>query len=189
MERLSERVDRHYEARWGEPVRRAVFSDASRAVHVYKWSESQTGEGVTIYATSGLSDLSLSPAEPTHRVELFVGLRPEDDRIARPLARLALQNDPENPCLLHGHSLTLQEPFWPGCAFSAWLFLNPREPIVTDLALGGGEHVHFLQAVPVFDSELAYRSENSLDQLLALWMSNTIPFWSLERDAPPASPA
>ena len=169
---------------WGEPERAAKFNRGAREVRVLKWAAAQTGLGVTLYTTVGVSDEPIGPEDTTHRVELLLGLKPEDDRIARPLGVLGLSSDPSNPHLLHGHSVRNEDPFWPGCPFSAFLLAYPTEPLVPDLSING-THIRFLSVIPVFPSEIAYKAAHSAEELLALWETVTLPFWSLERSPMP----
>jgi hypothetical protein len=180
MDLISAQVLQQYRSLWGEPDRAATFTRANREVRVFKWTPEQTGEGVTLYTTVGISDQPIGPDAPSHRAEVILGLLPEDDRIARPLGILALSSTPDDPYLFHGHTVSMPTPFWPGCPFSAFLFLNPLEAIGPPIN-HDGIHVHFLQAIPVFPSEIAYKTAHTPEALMALWESVTLPFWSLRR--------
>jgi len=186
MNIVSAHVLKHYQSLWGDPDRAAQFTRDDREVRVFKWTPEQTGEGVTLYTTVGISDQPIGPAAPSHRVEVILGLLPEDDRIVRPLGVLALSSTPDDPYLFHGHTVSMPTPFWPGCPFSAFLFLNPLDSIVPPLQ-HNGVHVHFLQAIPVYPSEVAYKAAHSPEALMALWESVTLPFWSLRRRPMPGS--
>src|SRR5215475_15686697 len=97
-------IREHYLSRWGQPSREAEFRRDDQTVEVYKWDLEHAPEGVVLYATIGGCDRPVGPLESEHRVELFTGLLPEEDNIARYLAMLLQSSEPENPHLLDGHS-------------------------------------------------------------------------------------
>lgn len=182
MTTTSEHVFRHLAALWGGPSRTAEFSRGDKRVRVLKWSEQQTGEDVAIYATVGISDQPLGPSNEAHRAELFLGFRPEEDRIAQPLASLAFSSSPENPYFLHGHTVTFQEPLWDGTEMSAVLLMYPREAVIADLRVHD-QHVRFVQVIPLFMSELEFKKATSAEALVEYWAQRKQPFWNPRRSA------
>src|SRR5438094_706882 len=149
----SESVGQHYVELCGPPTRAAEFRRAGRVIGVWKWSESANPEGVTLYATVGASQYPMSGLPSNHRVEFFIGLKPEHDEIASPLAALALYPQEEHVSVGHGHTVPVGKPLWPGSRMSTFLILQPVTAIVPPIQLPSRAHVEFLQAVPVFQSE------------------------------------
>jgi hypothetical protein len=83
-------VGDHYIELWGEPSREAEFEILGHEIEVYKWDADANPEEVVMYATVGAS-ASPTPGSPSHRNEFYVGLLPEHDAMAAPLA---MQNVP-----------------------------------------------------------------------------------------------
>jgi hypothetical protein len=146
-------------------------------VEVYKWDPEATPEGVALYATIGASELPLVGHDPAHRAEFFVGLLPAKDDIARPLAMLASHSAHEKTALDHGHTVIFLEPFWAGTSLRTFLVMRPVSEILPTLGLPGGVHVEFLQAIPLFQSELAFKKANGAEALLRRWEESGVPFW------------
>jgi len=66
-----------------------------------------------------------------------------------------------------------------------FLVLRPVGDIIAPLELLDGVHVDFLQAIPIFESELAYKAEHGAEALLALWEAKQVPFWDSGRSPVP----
>lgn len=181
---IREVVREHYVSRWGQPLREAEFRRDDQTIEVYKWNLEHAPEGVVLYATIGGCDRPVGPLESEHRVELFTGLLPEEDNVARYLSMLLTSSEPANPHLLDGHTINYQEPIWEGTEVSGFLILEPLTAIIPQLQ-GDGFHVHFLQVIPMFPTELAFKAKYGVDRLLALWERNKAPYWSMRRRAVP----
>jgi hypothetical protein len=173
-----------YIARWGEPSRNARFQVDGLDVEIFKWSADVNREGVNLYVTVGASARPLAGRDPGHRVEFFTGLLPARDEVASPLAALALYPG-EGVALGHGHTVPAGGPLWPGTDMRWFLVLRPVGDIIAPLELPDGVHVDFLQAIPIFESELAYKAEHGAEALLRRWEEDRVPFWDPGR--PPAS--
>ncbi len=175
-----------YVARWGMPSRNARFEVDGMAVEVFKWNAEVNPEGVNLYATIGASAWPMAGRDPNHRVEFFVGLLPAKDEIASPLAALALY--PARDCVAvdHGHTVPAEGPLWAGTNMRWFLVLRPLGDIISPLVLPDGVHVEFLQAIPIFESELAYKSEHTAEGLLRRWEELRVPFWDPNRSPEPA---
>jgi hypothetical protein len=184
---IADLVRKHYAASWGEPSRQALFRDGRSEVEICKWAPDSNPEGVHLYATVGASIHAMAGVDPNHRVEFFVGLLPPIDDIASPLAALALYPVREKVLLDHGHTVPSDAPLWLGTAMRRLLVLRPVTPIVSPLALGDGVHVEFLQAVPIFESELEYKSQHGIDALLRVWEESRVRFWDPRRRPHPAA--
>lgn len=175
-----------YVARWGEPSRTANFRVGEFAVDVFKWSAETIPEGVNLYATVGASARPLAGHEPLHRTEFFVGLLPAMDAVASPLAALALYSAREGVAVDHGHTVPAEGTLWPGTEMRRFLVMRPISDIIHPLTLADGTHIEFLQALPIFDSELTYKTDNSAEALLELWEQSQVPFWDPNRRPEPA---
>jgi hypothetical protein len=178
---VTEAVRDLYRAHWGEPSRQARLEVGELEIEVYKWAADATPEGVALYATIGASTRPMAGHDPNHRVEFFVGLVPERDEVASALAALGLYPEREGVALDHGHTVPADGPLWSGTPMHAFLVLRPLSDLLPALKLTGGLHVDFLQAVPIFDSERAFKSEHGTEALLRRWEESGAPFWNPDR--------
>jgi hypothetical protein len=155
-------------------------------VEVWKWAETNP-EQVNIYATVGASAHVILGYANDHRVEFFVGLKPAEDSIARPHAMLAVEAMSQKVEFGHGHSVTFSEPLWKGTEMNAFLVIRPRTQVIQNLALPGGMHVEFLQAIPVYESEVGFKAQHGAEELLRRWQLAGVAFWDPNRppDPPP----
>ena len=174
-----------YIARWGEPSRKAAFRVAGLEVEVYKWDAEANPEGVTLYATIGSSAHPMAGRDTKHRVEYFLGLLPPMDAVASPLAALALYSSREGVALSHGDTVPADSPLWPGTDMRHFLVLRPLGDIISPLELTDGTHVEFMQAIPIFESELAYKARHGTMQLLEHWQESGVAFWNPGRPPEP----
>lgn len=174
-----------YLARWGEPSRNARFHVDGLDVEIFKWSADTNPEGVNLYATIGASTRPLAGRDPGHRIEFFTGLLPARDNIASPLAALALYPARAGVALGHGHTVPAGEALLPPADMRWFLVLQPVGDIFPPFELPDGMHVEFLQAIPIFESELAYKAVHGTEALLGLWEEEQVPFWDPGRSAMP----
>jgi hypothetical protein len=173
-----------YRTRWGEPSRTASFCTRDLEIEVLKWDAASSPEGVALYATVGASARPLAGEDPRHRVELFLGLLPEQDDVASPLAALGLYPAVERVALDHGHTVPADEPLWPGTTMAAFLVVRPRPDFLSPQELASGLHVEFLHAIPIFESERAFKVEHGAEALLRRWEAERVPFWASDRADP-----
>jgi len=66
-----------------------------------------------------------------------------------------------------------------------FLVMRPVSDIIQPLTLADGTHIEFLQALPIFDSEMAYKTEHSAEALLERWHRAKVPFWDPNRTPEP----
>jgi hypothetical protein len=182
---LVESVRQHYLSLWGEPSRTAHFELMGREIEIYKWSAEINPQGVCLYATIGMCEHPIDGYDPTHRLELFVGLLPQQDSVARPLAMLALGPIIRGTQLAPDHTVTFPEPLWPGTELHGFIVRRQLEEVVPPLVLDS-THIEFLQAIPLFPSEVAFKSKNGADSLLRKWQDVGVPFWDPNRSPHPA---
>jgi len=174
-----------YVARWGEPSRKAAFRVTGLEVEVYKWDAAINPEGVALYATIGSSAHPIAGHDAKHRVEYFLGLQPPQDAVASPLAALAFYSLREGVAVSHGDTVPADRPLWPHTDMHHFLILRPLGDIISPLELPDGIHVDFMQAIPIFDSELAYKSRHSARALVERWQKLRVTFWNSERKPEP----
>lgn len=185
---VTEGVRDLYVASWGPPSRSARFTaPGGLEAHICKWDKDAIGEGVALYATIGASAHPMPGMDPKHRVEYFLGLNPPRDQVASPFAALALYSAREAVSVGSGDSVPADKPLWPGTKMRRFLIVHPVEYILAPLELPDNVHVNFLQAIPIYDSELAYKSERGVQGLLDLWSESKVRFWDPDRSPVPAS--
>jgi Suppressor of fused protein (SUFU) len=182
---ITDAVRSAYQVRWGAPPRTAHFKIGALEIDVLKWSEDANPEGVNLYVTLGASAHPMKGRDGAHRLEFFVGLRPAKDEVASPLAALALYPQRENVEVDHGHTIPADGPLWPGTEMRRFLVVRPIVEIIPAVAAPDGSHVEFLQAIPMFESELAYKTEHGAEALLSRWEASRVSFWDPDRSPEP----
>jgi Suppressor of fused protein (SUFU) len=161
----------------------------SFSIEVLKWAKTDTDEGVAVYATLGSSRYTIPDRATEHRVEFVLGLEPEQDDVAGPLAALGLYSQREGVALNHGDTVPADKPLWPGTDMARFLITRPRPDFLSAIEVAGGVHVEFLSAIPMYESERAFKAEQGVDALITYWKQNDVPFWSSERyEAVPTAP-
>lgn len=170
-----------YRARWNEPSRRAHFDVDELGIEILKWTADSSPEGVALYATVGASAWQQTGCDANHRVEFFAGLLPEQDEICSALAALGLYSVREDVALGHGHTVPGNGPLFPGAGMDAFLVMRPREGFLPTLDLSGGLHVDFLQAIPIYSSDRAFKAEHGADALMRRWEDVGVEFWDPQR--------
>lgn len=170
-----------YRKRWGDASRRARFEVDGLIIEVAKWAADANPEGVALYATLGASSQPTQGRGPAHQVEFFVGLLPEQDHIASALAALGLYSSRHGVALNHGDTVPAEGPLWPGTPMRTFLIVRPLRGFLSPLDQVDELHVDFLQAIPLFDQERVFKSEQGVDGLLQRWERDAVAFWNSER--------
>ncbi|WP_314324291.1 suppressor of fused domain protein [Paenarthrobacter ilicis] len=179
---MHESVGSYLLARWGEPTGRIRYEVDGLSIQVWKWNAEATGEGVDTYVTVGaVSGPSSEPGRVTHRAEFLLGLRPGQDAVASPFAALALYGRRNGVLVADGHTIPSDGPLWPGTEMMAFLVRN-QETVIPSVQLSDGSHVHFLQAIPLYECELLYKRRHGMDALMGHWEERLVPFWDSERE-------
>ncbi len=186
---ITDEVLDHYVRLWGAPERTARFTAFGHTAYVYKWDEGTHPEQVNFYATNGASAHQMQGGAPEHRVELFAGLTPGADEIAKALAMASIDPVLHETSIGHGHTITYQEPLWAGSEMCSFLIIRPRSEIVPILLTSDELHVNFLQAIAVFPSEVEFNKLHGADALLRSWQSRGVAFWNPHRSPEPLRPA
>ncbi|MFI7538216.1 suppressor of fused domain protein [Streptosporangium sp. NPDC049376] len=176
-----ESVRDYYSDKLGDPVREASFAKGKFRVDILKWDPSPVTDGVNIYATLGASDHSIPGGDLLHRQEFFVGLAPERDDIAEPLARLGGYSSFTGRRLDSGHIIRLSENLVDDSEMSGFLVVAPLGDFLPAASMADGRHVEFLMAIPVYPEELDFAARNGVEDLREVMASRNIPFWRLER--------
>jgi len=120
-------------------------------------------------------------------VEYFLGLLPALDAVASPLAALGLYSVRQGVAVGDGDTVPADGPLWPGTDMRRFLVLRPLGDIIAPLELPNGMHVEFMQAIPIFESELAYKARHGARELLDHWQESGVAFWDPGRLPEPAS--
>ncbi len=139
-----------YVRKYGNPDRTAEYiSRGGSRIQVFRWDADKTGEGVTVHATAGASDVL---GDETRACEFFVGLSPPVDDIAEAIAEIALRGIGGTSIPSSGDTTTLPFPLWSGTLMQSVLFTDGSEliPSYTDST----KRLDFIQLVPLYDSEL-----------------------------------
>ncbi|MCW2573609.1 MAG: Suppressor of fused protein [Frankiales bacterium] len=152
-----------YLARFGEPLAVARFDRSGEVIEVAKWNT----EGVFLYATLGGCVLS----EGDHLAEYFCGLSLPRDDIASALAALAAYDSPV------GHGDTVPGELWANSPMRRFLVLQPTEDFLPPLRLPDDDHVGFMQAIPLYDSELIVLRAQGPDLFMRGWEEDEVAFW------------
>ncbi len=173
-------LEQHYQLHWGDPARKEVFEVDDREIAVLTWLADQTNEGVTLYATVGMSLWPTSAGE-SHRAEVILGLEPPRPGATEALAALAAYPFHSRTALDHGDTLDLSSPLWPGAGFTTWLVTRPSDEVLPVLEHGVDVHVEFLVAVPVFPSEVERKRREGVMGLRAHWELFSVDFWNPDR--------
>lgn len=78
----------------------------------------------------------------------------------------------------HGDTVPADGPLWPGTDMRRFLVLRPLGDIISPLELPDGMHVEFMQVIPIFESELAYKARHGATKLLEHWEESGVAFWN-----------
>lgn len=178
---MRETIQAYLLSRWGEPTRKAEFEIHGLFIEIWKWAAEATGEGVDIYVTMGAGDgVSEGAGGARSRAEFLLGLHPGPDAVASSFAALGLYGQRHGLTVTSGDTVPSEGPLWPGTDMMAFLILE-QEEILPRFQLPDGSHVHFLQAIPLHESELAFKRSRGATALMNWWESKQMPFWDSHR--------
>ncbi|BFN33304.1 suppressor of fused domain protein [Vibrio harveyi] len=168
----------YYRAMYGEPAREAEYKSPEGAlVQIFKWDESQTDEGVTMYATLGANR---NLGDSTESCEFFIGMMPEADSIADALAEIALHGNGTTDIPNSGDTTTLAYELWSGTKAKTFMFTDGDE-IISPIKNEFGKQIWFIQLVPLFEKELAYKKEHGEEALWEKFEESEVPYWDSSR--------
>jgi hypothetical protein len=181
---IDDAVTEHYVRELGDSFRRIEYDVRGMPITVMAWTPDNNPQGVHLYATVGASRRPLGESQSGHRFELIGGALPNEPRLAHVLSLAAAYPALFGEPLGHGHSIPYEEPLWPGTDMQKVLVVRPLEDLVSRLELPDGSHVEFLNALPVYEEEVAFKSTHGLDRLRDAWQTGNIPFWDPRRPRP-----
>lgn len=168
----------HYRSMYGEPARKAEFkSPEGTVIQVFKWDEWQTDEGVTMYATLGANRIL---GDSTESCEFFIGMTPEADSIADALAEIALHGNGTMDIPNSGDTTTLAYELWKGTQAKTFMFTYGDE-IISPIKTESGKQIWFIQLIPLFEKELAYKKAHGEDALWEKLEATDVPYWDSTR--------
>ena len=168
---------RVYTGKYGQPSRISEYvSREGPRILVYKWDEEKTNEGVTMYATDGASEV-LGTGERS--CEFFLGLTPAVDDIVEALAEVAMDGNGTGQIPSSGDSITLAFDLWRGTQMRSFLFTDGSELIPSHLETS--KRIDFIQLVPLFASELEFKSAHGEAALWERFKAKTVPYWDSTR--------
>lgn len=179
-----EQLNESYRRTLGFPSRASEFFARGRKVEVFKWEPSEHASDVFLYVTSGFSLYEFSD-DPSHRAELFIGLIPDEDGVARGVAATAFELMFRDVVPQHGLVVTFAEHLWPAAPFVGFVITHPLVEVVPAIEVDE-VHVFFYQLIPVTQSEGDYIRKNGYEALRLIWESSRVPFWDPHR-SPAAS--
>jgi suppressor of fused protein SUFU len=133
-----------------------------------------------------LEPVRVSGGHLAGRLEYFLGLLPPRGAVASPLAALTLYSVREGIAVNHGDTVPADGPLWPGTDMPRFLVLRPIGDVVSPLELPDGMHVEFMQAIPIFETELAFKARHGASELLEYWQESGVAFWNPVRSPEPA---
>lgn len=179
---IRDEVRKRYEHLFGPPSRTARFkTKEDRVIEILKWDAAIHPDGVNFYATLGSSEWEM-PAGHGHRVEFFVGLLPAADDVADSLAEVALHPASGDKSLDYGHTITLAEPLWKGSSMRTFLVGSKGRMLIEPLELKHGQHVEFMQLIPLFPREAEYlREKGGEEALMRQFEKASVPYWDPQR--------
>jgi hypothetical protein len=172
-ETLQKGIAEHYRSVLGEPSREAQFVPRDGPpIQIWKWSKSVCRQGVNLYATIGAS---LALTKGSRRVEFLIGLDPDADDIAGSLAEVALHGVGTGGAPAFGDTTTLAAPLWKGTAMQSFLFTTGGDEKIPSLV--AHPRVEFVQLVPLFPEEVAFKKKHGEPALWEVFKSIRAPYW------------
>jgi hypothetical protein len=161
--------------RWGKPDRYARFETESILVEVLKYDPQTTKEGVVIYATA-----TSGPSPSGHLSEFILGLDVAHDDVADPLAQLSAFA--RSTAVHDGDTVPIDGPLWAGSEFRRFLAMKQVESILGPFEIDG-RHVEFMNAIPIYESELPIKSALGGRGFVDELRRQGIGFWDAARPA------
>lgn len=176
-----EDVRSYYLSQWGDPSREAEFKKGDINIGVLKWSRRRSTGDVNLYATLGVSTFPCPGVEASHRQEFFLGLLPEADDLASPLAMLGAHSRLAGEQIGSGHVYRSRQDRFGDTGLAGFIVIEPLDGMPAPISLDDGSHVEFLMVIPVFLDEVEFAVVNGVDALLEMMETRHVPFWNPRR--------
>lgn len=174
----------YYQLKFGEQDQKFEFRAADGcAVDVLMWLPSKTDLDVVMYATQG-AYAWLKGAETL--CEFFIGLTRDSigvaEEIAASMAEVAAEGIGNRMAPDPGDTVLLPDPLWQGTLMDTFLITNGDE-LIAPLEAGAAakKPVRFLQLVPLFGRELAYKQEHGEAAMWDAFEKQEVPYWDAFR--------
>ncbi|WP_419905545.1 suppressor of fused domain protein [Kiloniella sp.] len=171
-------IANYYLNKYGKPEREAEYiTQDGRAVEIYKWTEEQCGEGVTMYATIGANE---NLGDDQSSCEFFIGITPAADDIVEALAEVAFDGNGTNDVPSSGDTITLAFNLWPKTKAKSFMFTDGTD-IIPPLS-HKNKNIKFIQLVPLFDEELIYKKKHGEEALWKYFEVKEVAYWNSLRN-------
>lgn len=168
----------HYASLFGAAETRHVYKTKTHSFEVLCWSPQQTGEDVYIFATVGaFATMGLA----IHRCEFFFGLTGQPPGVPGALAEVALDGNGTGGIPSSGDTITLAFDLWEGTGARSFMFTDGGEAIIPPLRKGDVA-VDFVQLVPLYADEVAYKKAHGQAALWQHFEANQVAYWDPHRD-------
>lgn len=153
------------------------------AVDVLMWLPNKTDLDVVMYASQG-AYAWLKGNE--YLCEFFIGLTRDSigvaEEIATAMAEVAAEGIGQRIAPQPGDSIMLPDPLWQGTLMDSFLITDGDELIAPlDAGAVAKKPVRFLQLVPLFGRELAYKQEHGEDAMWDAFEKLEVPYWDAFR--------
>ena len=180
-------VEAHFQEYFGGEPQYMRFVDKPGTIGVLEWPKGTSRLGVHMYATVGLHALIHGRLSKEHGFELFAGVSAGTDEFRGAFAMMANDLISDETFVEHGHLVTYADAgIIDGLPFKSWLMLERTDDFIPTLSLENGNHVIFLDAIPVFTEEARHLKEYGLDGLFDLWEEEGPILSDLNRGLPRA---
>lgn len=174
----------YYQLKFGEQDQKFQFRAADGcAIDVLMWGPNKTDLDVVIYATQGAYAWLKGK---NNLCEFFVGLMRDSigvaDAVAESLAQVAADGIGNRMMPEPGDTVLLPDPLWEGTLMDTYLITDGDE-LIEPLEAGAAakKPVRFLQLVPLFGRELAFKQKHGEDALWELFEDQQVPYWDAFR--------
>jgi len=170
-------IEEYYKKLYGEPASRKKFlSRDGNRIQILKWNEGQTDLGITLYATIG-SSIILEYQNNT--CEFFLGLTPENDSCIDAVAEVAIEGNGIGPPNF-GDSITISFALWESTDMKTFLFTDGEDNIPSISVMN--KNVRFIQLVPIFSSELEFKTKYGHKLFWDQFDLLQVPYWESDRE-------
>ncbi|MCQ6270837.1 suppressor of fused domain protein [Pseudarthrobacter sp. R1] len=184
-----EELEAHYRSVVGaEPEFGTMTSLEGNTVGIFHWPRASSRMGVSLYASAGISVPGPGGRGHSHTVEVFTGIKQDSEQVREAFANLITSlvcSTTPHPAR-HGVFVAGDWEVIEGRKFTGWVLTERPDELIPDLQLKDGRHITFLDALPVFAEEAAFRHGNRADDLLGMWEEWEVKSADLDRELHPS---